>query len=192
MRLTPPATNPLPSAGRPGGGATGWPGGGAAGAAGRLGGEVAGVPGRRGGEVAGVARAAVRPMGDHGAMTWRVRATKWIPAAAVGLVSIVGLAVAYLTDVIGHQVTQFVRSVPALLTKAQSGLSALFRRFGVHVDTKALIALHDPGVEFHSVFAAVGGGTYYGHDGMRSWHGNRPCAWSRTTIPGPIWRAASA
>jgi len=62
----------------------------------------------------------------------------------VVFLSIVGLAVAYLTDVIGHQVTQFVRSVPALLTKAQSGLSALFRRFGVHVDTKALIAAFEP------------------------------------------------
>jgi predicted PurR-regulated permease PerM len=62
----------------------------------------------------------------------------------VVFLSIVGLALAYLTDVIGHQVTQFVRSVPALLTKAQSGLTALFRRLGIHVDTKALIAAFEP------------------------------------------------
>src|SRR6266568_6953208 len=42
-----------------------------------------------------------------------------------------------------------------------------FEAFNAH-GTKALIALHDPGVEFHSVFAAVGGGTYYGHDGMQA------------------------
>ena len=51
-----------------------------------------------------------------------------------------------------------------------------FEAFNAH-DTKALIALHDPGVEFHSVFAAVGGGTYYGHDGMRSWHEDLQEAW---------------
>ena len=62
----------------------------------------------------------------------------------VVFLSIFGLAVAYLTDVIGHQVTLFVRSVPALLTKAQSGLNAVFRRIGVHVDTQSLIAAFEP------------------------------------------------
>jgi predicted PurR-regulated permease PerM len=58
--------------------------------------------------------------------------------------SMVGLAIAYLTDVIGHQVTQFVRTIPALLDKAQSGLTALFDRLGIHVDTKALLAAFEP------------------------------------------------
>jgi ketosteroid isomerase-like protein len=44
-------------------------------------------------------------------------------------------------------------------------------------DLEALIALCDPGVEFHSVFAAVGGATYHGHDGMRSWHRDLQEAW---------------
>jgi ketosteroid isomerase-like protein len=37
-------------------------------------------------------------------------------------------------------------------------------------DIEAFIACCDSGIEFHSVFAAVGGGVYHGHDGLRSWH----------------------
>jgi ketosteroid isomerase-like protein len=37
-------------------------------------------------------------------------------------------------------------------------------------DIEAVIALCDPSVEFRSGFRAVGGGVYYGHDGMRRWH----------------------
>lgn len=62
----------------------------------------------------------------------------------VVFLSLVGLAIAYLTDVIGHQVTQFVRSIPVLLDKAQSGLTTLFDRLGIHVDTKALLSAFEP------------------------------------------------
>jgi predicted PurR-regulated permease PerM len=62
----------------------------------------------------------------------------------VVILSIVGVAIAYLTAVIGHQVTQFVRGVPALLVKAQSGLSSFLDRLGVHVDTKAFLAAFEP------------------------------------------------
>ena len=44
-------------------------------------------------------------------------------------------------------------------------------------DIEAVIALCDPSVEFHSGFAAVGGGVYYGHDGMRRWHRDLKEAW---------------
>jgi ketosteroid isomerase-like protein len=37
-------------------------------------------------------------------------------------------------------------------------------------DIDAVIACCDPKVEFHSTFAAVGGGVYYGHDGVRKWY----------------------
>jgi ketosteroid isomerase-like protein len=37
-------------------------------------------------------------------------------------------------------------------------------------DTEALIAYCDPGIVFHSVFAAAGGAVYHGHDGMRQLH----------------------
>jgi ketosteroid isomerase-like protein len=37
-------------------------------------------------------------------------------------------------------------------------------------DIEAVIAYCDPAIEFHSAFAAVGGGVYHGHAGMRSWH----------------------
>ena len=38
--------------------------------------------------------------------------------------------------------------------------------FNAH-DVGVFIALCDPSVEAHSVFAAVGGGAYHGHDGLR-------------------------
>ena len=44
-------------------------------------------------------------------------------------------------------------------------------------DIEAVIALCDPSVEFHSGFAAVGGGVYHGHDGMRRWHRDLQGAW---------------
>ena len=44
-------------------------------------------------------------------------------------------------------------------------------------DIEAVIALCDPSVEFHSGFAAVGGGIYYGHDGMRRQHRDLQGAW---------------
>jgi ketosteroid isomerase-like protein len=36
-------------------------------------------------------------------------------------------------------------------------------------DADALVALCDPSIEIHSVFAAVGGAIYHGHDGARRW-----------------------
>ena len=36
-------------------------------------------------------------------------------------------------------------------------------------EIEQLVALCDPGVEWTSTFAAVGGGVYHGHDGMRSY-----------------------
>jgi hypothetical protein len=44
-------------------------------------------------------------------------------------------------------------------------------------DIEALIALCDPVIEFHSVFAAVGGAVYHGHDGLRKWHRDLEEAW---------------
>lgn len=36
-------------------------------------------------------------------------------------------------------------------------------------DDDGLVALCDPAVEVHSVFAAVGGAVYHGHEGVRRW-----------------------
>ena len=44
-------------------------------------------------------------------------------------------------------------------------------------DIEAVIALCDPAIELRSVFAAVGGGVYHGHDGMRKWHRDLQEAW---------------
>jgi ketosteroid isomerase-like protein len=37
-------------------------------------------------------------------------------------------------------------------------------------DIEGVIACCDPGIEFHSTFAAVGGASYHGHDGVRTWY----------------------
>jgi ketosteroid isomerase-like protein len=44
-------------------------------------------------------------------------------------------------------------------------------------DTDAFIALCDPQIEVHSVFAAPGGTVYHGHDGVRRWHRDLEEAW---------------
>lgn len=44
-------------------------------------------------------------------------------------------------------------------------------------DTDAFIALCDPRIEVHSVFAAPGGGVYNGHDGVRRWHRDLEETW---------------
>ena len=44
-------------------------------------------------------------------------------------------------------------------------------------DIEAMIAYFHPGLELHSAFAAVGGGVYHGHAGLRSWHDDMRDAW---------------
>lgn len=44
-------------------------------------------------------------------------------------------------------------------------------------DIEAMLALCDPSIEFHSVFAAVGGASYRGHDELRRWHRELQEAW---------------
>jgi ketosteroid isomerase-like protein len=46
-------------------------------------------------------------------------------------------------------------------------------------DIEAITATCDPDVEFHSTFAAVGGETYHGHDGVRSWHRDITETWAQ-------------
>ena len=46
-------------------------------------------------------------------------------------------------------------------------------------DVEALIALCDGKVEVHSVFAAVGGAVYNGHDGVRRWLRDIEEVWSQ-------------
>jgi ketosteroid isomerase-like protein len=44
-------------------------------------------------------------------------------------------------------------------------------------DTDALVDLCDPDVEVQSVFSAVGGATYQGHEGVRQWQANLQESW---------------
>jgi ketosteroid isomerase-like protein len=44
-------------------------------------------------------------------------------------------------------------------------------------DVEAFIALCDPSVEVYSVFAAVDGGVYHGHDGLREYFNDVGDAW---------------
>jgi ketosteroid isomerase-like protein len=44
-------------------------------------------------------------------------------------------------------------------------------------DVDALVALFDPNIEIHSVFAAVGGAVYRGHEGARRWQRDLEESW---------------
>jgi ketosteroid isomerase-like protein len=44
-------------------------------------------------------------------------------------------------------------------------------------DVEAMVGYFDPTIELHSAFAAIGGGTYYGHSGVYSWHRDMQEAW---------------
>ena len=44
-------------------------------------------------------------------------------------------------------------------------------------DSERFIALSDPQIEFHSVFAAVGGEVYHGREGIRTWLSDFEDAW---------------
>jgi ketosteroid isomerase-like protein len=44
-------------------------------------------------------------------------------------------------------------------------------------DAEALVAICDRNVEVQSVFAAVGGAVYHGHDGARKWQADLEEAW---------------
>jgi ketosteroid isomerase-like protein len=50
------------------------------------------------------------------------------------------------------------------------------------LDADALVALCDPSIEVHSIFAAVGGAVYHGHDGVRTWLPDLDDAWSEFVI----------
>jgi ketosteroid isomerase-like protein len=50
------------------------------------------------------------------------------------------------------------------------------------LDADALVLLFDPSVEVHSIFAAVGGARYHGHDGVRRWLPDLDGAWAEFRI----------
>jgi ketosteroid isomerase-like protein len=44
-------------------------------------------------------------------------------------------------------------------------------------DMEAMISCCDPGIEYHSQFAAADGAVYHGHDGIRRWHRDLEEVW---------------
>jgi ketosteroid isomerase-like protein len=52
-------------------------------------------------------------------------------------------------------------------------------------DVDAFIGYCDPSIEFHSVFAAVGGAVYRGHDALRRWHRDVQEAWGDEIFNAP-------
>jgi len=46
----------------------------------------------------------------------------------------------------------------------------------------ALVAVCDPSIEVHSVFAAIGGAVYHGHNEVRTWLRDIEEAWSRFRV----------
>jgi ketosteroid isomerase-like protein len=56
-------------------------------------------------------------------------------------------------------------------------IARIFTRAFNAGDVEALVACCDPQVELHSTFAAIGGGVYHGHDGLRKWYRDIGEAW---------------
>lgn len=52
----------------------------------------------------------------------------------------------------------------------------IYRAFNAH-DSDALIALCDPSIVIQSVFGALGGAIYHGHEGVGRWQGDLEEAW---------------
>jgi predicted PurR-regulated permease PerM len=55
------------------------------------------------------------------------------------VLSIVGVALAYLVQVVAGQVSDFVSRVPDLLARAQHGLGTVSHRLGLNLDSKAVV-----------------------------------------------------
>jgi predicted PurR-regulated permease PerM len=57
----------------------------------------------------------------------------------------VGLVIAYLISVVGHQATEFAKGVPNIIDRAQQGFSDAARRLGLHVSTRDLANAFESG-----------------------------------------------
>jgi predicted PurR-regulated permease PerM len=57
----------------------------------------------------------------------------------VVVLSIVGVALAYLAQVVAGQVSDFVSRIPELLARAQHGLGTVSHRLGLNLDSKAVV-----------------------------------------------------
>jgi predicted PurR-regulated permease PerM len=72
----------------------------------------------------------------------------------VVLLAAVGALVTFLVPVVSHQVAQFSKGIPDLLTRFQRGLDALARRLGIRIDTVNLVQPFQPGTGEASIFLA--------------------------------------
>ena len=70
----------------------------------------------------------------------------------VVLLSGVGLLLAFLIPAVSHQVAQFSKGIPDLLTRFQRGLDAFVKRLGITIDTGNLVKLFQPGTGEASIF----------------------------------------
>jgi predicted PurR-regulated permease PerM len=70
----------------------------------------------------------------------------------VVLLSAVGVLLSFLIPVASHQVAQFSKGIPDLLTRFQQGLDAFAKRLGIKIDTGNLVQLFRPGTGEASIF----------------------------------------
>jgi predicted PurR-regulated permease PerM len=63
----------------------------------------------------------------------------------VVVLSLAGVALAYLIGGVAHQVTQFVAGIPRLLVRAQNGLGTISQRLGLHLDSKTVVKQFERG-----------------------------------------------
>jgi len=70
----------------------------------------------------------------------------------VVLLGAVGLLLSFLIPAVSHQVAQFSKGIPDLLTRFQRGLDAFAKRLGITIDTENLVKLFQPGTGEASIF----------------------------------------
>ncbi len=66
----------------------------------------------------------------------------------------VGALLAFLIPIVSHQVAQFSKGIPDLLTRFQQGLDAFAKRLGIRIDTANLVQQFRPGTGEASIFLA--------------------------------------
>lgn len=86
---------------------------------------------------------------------WRVRRLLGSVLVYVVFLAVVGVVLALLIPVIGHQASQFVAGVPNLVNRAQDGLTSAANRLGLHVGRSDLAAAFKSGGAASSFFGRL-------------------------------------
>jgi predicted PurR-regulated permease PerM len=86
---------------------------------------------------------------------YRIRRVLGSILTYVVFLSVIGLALAWLIPVIGHQASQFVDGVPGLVSRAQDGLNSAAQRLGLHLQANDLTNAFERGGPASAFFGRI-------------------------------------